>query len=120
MLLVEDDPPLRRLVRRMFENGGFEVIEARNGREALDMAKATESHIDLLVTDVAMPQMDGFDLTVRFSRLHPEAKVLLLSGRATTSVAVRGGLKELGRPYLLKPFTQQALEAKVAEILDPS
>ena len=117
ILIVEDDPPLRQLVHRMLEAAGFGLIEAPSGEQALSLARRTRGSIDLLVTDIVLPHMDGFDLAEAITRLHPETRVLYMSGYADRSVAVRGGLKEVDAPFLLKPFTKSQLEQKVAEAL---
>ena len=117
ILIVEDDPPLRRLVHRMLEAAGFELIEAPNGEEALSLARGSREPIDLLLTDIVLPHMDGFDLADAITRMRPETRVLYMSGYADRSVAVRGGLKEVDAPFLLKPFTKSQLEQKVVEVL---
>ena len=117
ILLVEDDPPLRSLVARMLQSVGFNVLEAVNGLAALDAIKRHRHEIDLTLTDIMMPHMDGFELSERLQAIEPGANVLFLSGQAEESVAVRAGLKETGRPFLLKPFTRDALVARINAVL---
>jgi two-component system cell cycle sensor histidine kinase/response regulator CckA len=109
ILLVDDDPPIRRLIRRSLESQEHQLLEACNGDEALRLAAAHHGPIDLLVTDVVMPRMDGFTLGECLVESHPEIHVLFLSGQADRSTAVRGGLREAGQSFLLKPFTRDCL-----------
>lgn len=118
ILLVEDDPPIRQLVRRVLEQRGYVLIEARNAEEALHLAEERPDPIDLLMTDVVLPHMDGFELAARFRARRPETRVLLISGYAADSVAVRGGLKESGEQFLLKPFTKDQLVRKIHKVLE--
>ena len=118
ILLVEDDPPLRELARRALEaTEGLVLLEARNGAQALDLAAAQTDPITLLITDIDMPHVDGFTLRERLRELHPETRALYMTGRAGDSVAIRGGLKETGEPYLLKPFTKDAFLSAVEAAL---
>ncbi len=118
ILLVEDDAPIRRLLRRALEGQGYQLLEACNGHEALGLLANHHGPIDLLVTDVVMPRMDGFTLSDRLGESHPETRVLFVSGQADQSAAVRGGLKETGRTFLLKPFTHKTLLQTIREQLD--
>ena len=118
VLLVEDDPPIRQLIRRMLEARAYRVLEARSGKEAVVAARRCQDPIDLLITDVILPDFDGFTVTERLAPLHPETRVLYMSGYAQDSVAVRGGLQESQKPYLWKPFTSEEFERKVREVLD--
>jgi CheY-like chemotaxis protein len=117
ILIVEDDPPLRQLVRRVLAQQGYVLLEARNAEEALHLVTERHQPIDLLITDVVLPHMDGFALSDRVKAICPQAKVLFVSGYAGDSVAVRGGLKESGEQFLLKPFTQDQLTVKVQALL---
>ena len=81
ILLVEDEPLVRAMVATMLKAQGYAVLEAANGDEALRVAGQEPGHrIDLLLTDVVMPQMGGLELTEKFSDLYPEAQVILMSG----------------------------------------
>jgi len=118
ILLVEDDPLLRRLIRRMLQGQGYQLLEACHGPAALSLAEDHRGPIDLLVTDVVMPQMDGFTLGERLVESHPETRVLFLSGYADQSARVRHALKKVGSAFLLKPFTQSGLLQKICVQLD--
>lgn len=82
ILLVEDDELVRRLIRRSLEGQWYRVLSACNGLEALSLADHHRGPIDLLVTDVVMPRMDGFTLGERLVESHPETRVLFISGYA--------------------------------------
>ena len=117
ILLVEDEPPIRVLMRRLLEGAGYRIVETRNAHEALSKARQHAGELGLLVTDIVMPDMDGFALERRLSSEYPHLEVLFLSGHAVDSVAVRGGLKESGKDFLLKSFSPQALLEKVQMVL---
>jgi two-component system cell cycle sensor histidine kinase/response regulator CckA len=118
ILLVEDEPSMRSLIRRMLEGAGYDLIVAKNGDEALALANEHTGAIDLLVTDVVMPRMNGFEQGGFIGGTHPETSVLFLSGHAEDSSSVRKGLRTTGQAFLLKPFTQDALLGKIKEILE--
>lgn len=118
VLLVEDEPSIRQLMRRMLQGLGYKMIDAQNGPEAVTVAERHQDPIDLLLTDVVMPSMDGFEVATRVALLHPETRVLFLSGHAVDSEKVREGLRKTTHRFLLKPFTQQTLKEKIREVLD--
>lgn len=117
ILLAEDEPPIRRLICRVLEGEGYRMLEACNGDDALELAADHPGPIDLLVTDVVMPRMDGFTLHERLSAERPDTRVLFLSGYADQSVTVRGGLRETGQVFLLKPFTRTRLLESVQSLM---
>ena len=116
ILVVDDDPPLRTLIRTILEKDGYYVIEARNGAEAVDVAHEHRTPIDLVLTDVVMPHMDGFELVERLRHVHPETEVLYMTG-SRHKVPVRGGLKESGLAYLYKPFGADELRTRIEDVL---
>ena len=118
ILLVEDEPSIRSLIRRMLEGAGYDLIVAKSGDEALALANDHTGAIDLLVTDVVMPRMNGFELGGYIGGAHPETSVLFVSGYAEDSSSVRKGLRTAGQAFLLKPFTRDALLGKIKEILE--
>ena len=117
ILLVEDDPILRRLFGRFLQTLDCELVEAPNGASAVEVAMARDKPIHLIVTDIVMPSMDGFELASRLAPLHPEARVLFMTGYADDSPFVRGGLRRSSYSYMLKPFTQVALLRRITELL---
>jgi signal transduction histidine kinase/CheY-like chemotaxis protein len=117
VLLVEDEDAVRDLAREILQERGYAVLEARNGREAIEVAARTPEPISLLLTDVVMPGMMGPELARRLTAGRPGLKVLYVSGhpdRAVGSEARAPGL------FLHKPFSPEALAAKVREALDPA
>ena len=118
ILLVEDDRPIRRLLRRTLEHQGYRLLEASGGEQALGLASDHQGPIDLLLTDVVMPKMDGFTLGDRLAESRPQTRVLFLSGLAQESAWVRGGLKQSNRVFLLKPFTHDRLLQTIRDQLD--
>ncbi len=120
ILLVEDDPMIRPLLRRMLEGAGYDLLVAKNGDEALTLANEHPGVIDLLLTDVVMPRMNGFELGGYIGKAHPETNVLFVSGYAADSSSVREGLRTARQAFLLKPFTKDALLGKIKEVLESS
>ena len=118
VLLVEDEPSIRQLMRRMLAGQGYMMLEARNGAEALGVAESHPTPIHLLLTDVVMPSMGGFTLAARLQALRSETRVLFLSGHAQDSAKVRDGLEKSRHAFLLKPFTQDALREKIRDVID--
>ena len=116
ILLAEDAAAVRLAAREILERFGYTVLEAPNGAVALHTAKH-EGQIDLLLTDVVMPEMSGRELADRFTGLRPETKVLFMSGY-TDDAIVRHGLLRANIAYLQKPFSPDALARKVREVLD--
>ena len=117
VLVVEDDAVLRGLACRILSNCGYRVLEAADGADAVRVAGGHGGRLDLVVTDVVMPGMGGREAADRVVGLHPEAKVLFVSGY-TDDAVVRHGVLEDQMPFLQKPFRPAALAGKVRELLD--
>jgi two-component system, cell cycle sensor histidine kinase and response regulator CckA len=117
LLLVEDEASVRELLRELLESAGYSVLEAARPAEALEFARSHEGPIQLLITDVVMPEMTGPELAQRLAEIRPGLRMLFLSGY-TEGVVVDKGLLGDGVHFLQKPFTTDALEAKVREVLD--
>jgi PAS domain S-box-containing protein len=117
ILVAEDEDTVRSLVRQILQIKGYRVLEARHGREALELAAQFEGRIDLLVTDVVMPHMSGREVADRILTSRPGLKVLFISGY-TDNVIDPHGLLEPGVHFLQKPFSPEVLARKVREILD--
>jgi PAS domain S-box-containing protein len=116
ILLVEDEGPVRKLVREILAGYGYTVLEAPGGVEALTIFDRHGGQIDLLLTDVVMPGMSGHALAQRLSALRPALRVLCMSGYTDDIIGHHGVLdSQLG--YLQKPFTPEGLARKVREIL---
>jgi PAS domain S-box-containing protein len=118
ILVVEDHEGVRGLIVGTLELCGFEILEASDGRDALRKAEQHAGTIDLLLTDVIMPGMNGKETAARLVALRPGIKVLFISGYSGELIAHRGVL-DAGVDYLPKPFTPDALAAKVREMLGP-
>jgi CheY-like chemotaxis protein len=119
VLLAEDDPAVRALSRHALRAGGYKVLEAGDGAEAVRVAEVYLRPIHLLVTDVVMPGVGGRELAARLLALHPETKVLFVSGYPDDAV-VRQGIREEQAHFLQKPFSADSLAQKVREVLDSS
>lgn len=116
VLLVDDQPEVLPVLRRMLESKGYAVICAGGFEEAVELAAAAESGIDLLVTDSELPDGTGPDLAAEVKHLRPGTRTLFISGRAD-SREVRERVIAPGLPFLPKPFTPDTLLAKVRETL---
>jgi len=117
ILLVEDAEPLRKLAGTFLEAGGFRVLSAESGEHAMEVAATHRGVLDLLLTDVVMPGMNGRVLAEQLSRQQPGLKVLYMSGYTDAFIAGHGVLEE-GIHLLHKPFTEKSLIRKVREVLD--
>jgi PAS domain S-box-containing protein len=118
ILLVEDEAAVREIVARVLRERGYKVLEAGNGNEALRVARSSgEEPVDLLLTDLVMPELGGKELSERIRAEYPDIKVLLMSGYPGES-AFRKGKLEPGLTILQKPFSPAYLARKVRESLD--
>jgi CheY-like chemotaxis protein len=118
VLIVEDEEALREVTRRLLTRQGYTVITAGNGAEALHTASAFQGEIDLLLTDVIMPQMLGKEAAEKIMRTRPHIGVLYMSGYAQPVLASQGRL-EPNVALLDKPFTERELLDKVHAVLTP-
>jgi two-component system cell cycle sensor histidine kinase/response regulator CckA len=117
ILLVEDDALVRELARRILTRLGYMVLAHENGVKAIQAAERHEGPIHLLVTDVIMPGMNGRELAVHLVARRPSIRTLFSSGY-TDDIVVHHGLVDAGLQFLGKPYTPQALAAKVRAVLD--
>jgi len=116
VLVLEDEPALRQLVRTLLEGGGYTVLAAEGVATALVLAERHPSPIHLLLTDVVMPGLSGPEAAVCLLAVRPEARVLYMSGYAGDPIG-RRGLLPAGAPLLVKPFTEASLLRMVREVL---
>ena len=117
VLVVEDEDAVRRIVRVVLASAGYRVIEARGGAEALEAALKHPDGIQIVVTDVVMPEMSGREVAREIEQHHPAVKILYMSGYMDDAI-MRHGIVESGVAFLQKPFTPLALAKKVREVLD--
>lgn len=117
ILFVEDDEPILELGEKILTGLGYEVMSSPSPLQALELAKSRGKEIDLLVTDVIMPQMNGRELAETLQGMFPSLKVLFISGYTADVIAQKGVVEE-GVHFLPKPFTKADLAAKVREALD--
>jgi PAS domain S-box-containing protein len=116
VLVVEDQPEVRKLTLAMLESQGYRLLEAASGSEALSLCERYPEPIHLLITDVVMPGMTGRELAMRLLALRPSLKTLYTSGYTANTIAHEGVL-DPGVAYLPKPFSPAQLAAKVREVL---
>ncbi len=117
IMVVEDDDGVRDLVRLMLESNGYEVLTVRDADEAARVCTERPCAIDLLLTDVMMPEVNGRDLAERLGALAPSMRILFMSGYSDEAVHRHGVLGE-SAAFLEKPFTERTLARKVREVLD--
>ncbi len=116
IMIVEDEPAILKMSEMMLETLGYKVIPAGTPGEAIRIAREHTGLIDLLLTDVVMPEMNGRDLARNISSLYPELKVLFMSGYTANVIAHHGILDE-GLDFIHKPFSRKMLGGKVREVL---
>jgi CheY-like chemotaxis protein len=116
ILIVEDDNSVRVLAAEVLKHLGYNVIEAKNGIEAMELGQKLSQPIDLLITDLIMPKINGVELSHQLKSLMPSLKVLYISGYSDTAIIHQGFLTP-GLPYLQKPFRPTTLAHKVREII---
>jgi PAS domain S-box-containing protein len=117
ILLVEDETHLRRLARQYLETQGYKILEAEDGAAALQIVDGYHGTIDLLLTDVIMPGMNGRVLATNIAKLLPEVRVLYMSGYTENAIG-HDGMLDAGVNLLQKPFSLPALKDRVREVLD--
>ncbi len=117
VLVVEDDDGVRRVLLKMLQQAGYCVLGARHGEEAIEMCLASDATVHVLITDVVMPKMGGFELASRLRHVTPGMRVLFVSGYSD-SVVLHHGVLEADTHFLQKPFTVEQLGRKVREVLE--
>jgi CheY-like chemotaxis protein len=114
---VEDDEAVRAMARRILDRNGYRVLEATTGAEALRICSETAATIDLIVSDLVMPEMGGRELAAQVRARHGLARLLFMSGY-TEEAAMKRSMLDPSEAFLSKPFTPEALTRKVREVLD--
>ncbi len=120
ILMVEDEEDIRVLIRNVLSTRGYRVMEAGDGAEALDLLDRYEGPVHLLLTDLVMPRMGGWELaeTIRRGKRHPTMKILFISGFPGEKQGLEDAVASGRGAYLPKPFSSETLLAKVRETLD--
>jgi PAS domain S-box-containing protein len=117
ILLVEDDGLFRELTTEVLQMHGYSVIAAAFPEEALRISEGRNGEIDIVITDMVMPQMTGVDLVAQLRATHPDLRVIFMSGYTDVALADRGVLNP-DDAFIRKPFSNKALAAKIREVLD--
>src|SRR5208337_2612004 len=116
VLLVEDDDMVRKITTEMLEMIGYTTLSIGSPMEALSFFKNNDTYIDLVITDVVMPQISGKELSERIKAIRPGVKVLFMSGYSTNVIAHQGVLEE-GVHFIQKPFSLNDLARKVHDAI---
>ena len=118
ILVVEDEPEVRQFTVQALESYGYNVIEASDGEEGLEICRQMGDVIDLVVTDVVMPRMSGRELANRVLRMRPEIRFLFMSGYTDNALSMNGVLEPHVR-FIEKPFSLEGMAKRVREVLGP-
>jgi two-component system cell cycle sensor histidine kinase/response regulator CckA len=116
VLVAEDEPMVRSHVVRMLDRMGYTTVEAADGREALELLSARAAPVDLVLTDIVMPRLNGRDLATEISARWPDLPVLFMSGYADDEMS-RRDLLTPEAPFIQKPFDSRGLAAKLGAML---
>jgi two-component system, cell cycle sensor histidine kinase and response regulator CckA len=116
ILVVDDQPTVRRMAHRLLSEWGFRVFEAESGEEAMEVLETARAGVQLVIVDVVMPLADGVQVTRRIQERWPGQRILYMSAHPA-EVLAEYGLSELEVPFLAKPFTRDELLTKVSEAL---
>lgn len=117
ILVVEDENAIRKLVCSMLLQGGYTVCEAADGQQALELMQGRPKPVDLVLTDMIMPQMTGTELAQRLAETYPALPVLFMSGYCDDPAVQH--IERVGARFLAKPFSSKALLEKVRVVLEP-
>jgi CheY-like chemotaxis protein len=117
ILVVDDQPTVRRMTHRLLSEWGFRVFEAESGEEAMEVLETARAGVQLVIVDVVMPLADGVQVTRRIQERWPGQRILYMSAHPA-EVLAQYGLAELDVPFLAKPFTRDELLNKVSEALE--
>jgi DNA-binding NtrC family response regulator len=119
VLLVEDEDAVRLLASRVLAQQGYAVLEARNGREALEVLARPDHGIHLVLTDVVMPDIGGVELADRVAAAHPDVRIVYMSGYSEGD-KLHPDVRLSPHPFLQKPFSPESLAIRIREALDRS
>jgi DNA-binding response OmpR family regulator len=116
ILVIDDQPTVRRMAHRLLSEWGFRVFEAESGEEGMEVLDTARAGIQLVIVDIVMPFADGVQVTQRIRERWPQQRILYMSAHPA-EVLVEYGLTEFDAPFLAKPFTRDELLAKVSAAL---
>ncbi len=119
ILVVDDDPSVLQVASKVLRRGGYEVVEAGGGEQALRLTEERNGRIDLLLTDVVMPGMSGRELAERLSARYPAVRLLFMSAYTEDEVILQG-VRVAEVNFIAKPFTVEGLRSKVREVISGS
>ncbi len=119
ILVVDDEPAIRTVVRRMLEKAGYEVLEADNGETAIDAINTGENRLmlDAVICDIRMPRINGLDALAYFRHAYPHVPLLVLTGYPDTEMAI-SCMREGVVDYLVKPVDGERLKAAVGKAME--
>jgi two-component system, cell cycle sensor histidine kinase and response regulator CckA len=117
ILVVDDESHIRALLRSVLERERYRVLEAGDGQQALGICTEPDTAIDLLLTDIVMPNLDGIQLVEKVLQVRPQVRVLYMSGKCDVEVVQRH-MREKGCGFLRKPFAIDVLVRSVRELLE--
>jgi DNA-binding response OmpR family regulator len=116
ILVIDDQPTVRRMAHRLLSEWGFRVFEAESGEEGMEVLDTARAGVQLVIVDIVMPFADGVQVTQRIRERWPQQRILYMSAHPA-EVLVEYGLTEFDAPFLAKPFTRDELLAKVSAAL---
>ena len=117
LLIVENEPAIRNLLQMALRRNGYTVLAAESAREALEIVRSHAGTIDLLITDVVMPDMNGPELVKELATIRPETRTLFMSGYMDDALGEHGVLPSHAN-FIQKPFSPRVIAQKVRDILD--
>jgi DNA-binding response OmpR family regulator len=117
LLVVDDEPSIRKSIRQLLRRDGYQLLEAPNAIKALQIVQEYEAQIHILLTDVVMPTMDGFALASRVTSQRSETRILFITGHAGDIPSVETELRRTPHAFLFKPFTYAALKRKIEHLV---
>ena len=119
VLIVDDEPHIRSLVKSILQREHYQVLEAGDGSQALEVCREHGSAIDLLLTDIVMPKLDGIQLVDQLYPVYPNMRFLYMSGKCDVE-AVQRDIREKGCGFIRKPFEINVLAETIRELLAPA
>ena len=115
---MEDDDDVREVMSRLLHNAGYSVLQAENGERALEVMQEHHAPVDLLISDINMPAMDGLELVGFLRDAYPELRALFVSGQSAQFLVANRDRMPEGTHFMAKPFRPDELMKKIREIID--